>query len=241
MPAPTDPSHGTAGRRPLVSASILAAIAMSLLGLIWWSLKDTPSPSDSLIRTTSDGQRLEGASQSVEAQAYHGRAPLVSAVLETVPDVAAQPQTLEAAPQKPIYNGSLLPRAKACLEIPWCNPDSKSLTADELAQLDALISTYNTDVTLAQSNLTLRIQELAAAMVQAGRYTVRATGESSAIVQTPGVQQVDFAVQGPSAKVGTVLVEHENDPVCVQLHQDMETSFSAGMNAIQNFISVNAR
>jgi uncharacterized lipoprotein NlpE involved in copper resistance len=201
---------------------------MSLLGLIWWSLKDTPSPSDSLIRTTSDGQRLEGASQSVEAQAYHGRAPLVSAVLETVPDVAAQPQTLEAAPQKPIYN-------------PWCNPDSKSLTADELAQLDALISTYNTDVTLAQSNLMLRIQELAAAMVQAGRYTVRATGESSAIVQTPGVQQVDFAVQGPSAKVGTVLVEHENDPVCVQLHQDMETSFSAGMNAIQNFISVNAR
>lgn len=214
---------------------------MSLLGLIWWNLKDGPSPSDAPSLTHSSGQQPDAASQPVEAQASQKRAPLVSIVLETVPQMPSQAKALEAPAQKPSYQRRLLPGSRACLKIPWCNPDSKSLAEDELAQLDALITTLNTDLVRAQSELTLRIQELAAALVQAGQYTVRATGESSAIVQAPGVQQVDFAVQGPPGKVGTVLVEHQNDAVCVKLHQDLEMYFSAGMDAIRDFITVNAR
>lgn len=242
MLARNDSVGANAGRAAWVL--VLASTAIGVMGLVWIGLRGKQETSDSPSTLGQNVQSPDKATSPLEASSQLEREPTAEVVLETAPLTPTAEATPPPAPEKPGYAGKLLPLATECLGIPWCNPEHKSLEAAELARLNQLIATLNTDLVRAQDKLFSRKHDLAVAMAAAGKYIVRAPGEKTPLVQPDGAQMIDVVVIGASAKPAqavTVFLEEGNDAECVQLHQDLVASYSAGMDAIQDYIALNAR
>lgn len=237
MPAHTNSLRAAARHRLWLSLSILAACALVVIGLIRWGLYDKARPLETPSLTYRNDPLAREVSQPIGGPVSRERELQPVEIYGAANETPAEQETPQAPPEKPKYVGRVLPGSIECLRISWCNPERKSLTTSELNLLDGLINTLNIDIDRAQTKLMSRRHELGIALAKAGQYVVRAPGEVAAIMTSPGVSRMDVIIgQGPPV---TVLVEHGNDAVCVQLSQDLEALYSYGMDAIQNYILVN--